>query len=207
RIAQLTSASSLRAPLDITVLPQSLLLDSRALPRPEPAVSELAVLLHDHLIGQLLVHPGGDVDAWRGFLRLLGRSKDEIRAEGGIARVWTTMAGRHVEVREVDYSEVLRERSGGDAGSWDRIIANCLQGTNATFDEAAIQELIGVVADEERLSDFVAAVERNTDSRGIGVRTAALLRLLQTVVERIGKDDPSKVDASMENIASAAGRL
>src|SRR5262245_66237577 len=74
RIAQLTSTANLPAPLHITVLPQALRLDERGLARPEPAVTELATLLHDHLIGQLVVHPGGDVDAWRNFLRLVGRA-------------------------------------------------------------------------------------------------------------------------------------
>src|SRR5262245_19060040 len=103
RIAQLTSADTLRGPLHITVMPQTLRLDERGLARPEAAVTELAVLLHEHSIGQFVVNPGGDVDAWRNFLRLMGRSKDEIRAEGGIARVWTTMAGRHIELTEIDY--------------------------------------------------------------------------------------------------------
>src|SRR3954462_12004293 len=92
RVAQVTSPASLPSPLDITVLPDTLMIDNRTLPRPEAAVTELAALLHDHLIGERVVTPGGDVDAGRTFLRLLGRSKDAIRSEGGIARVWTTMA-------------------------------------------------------------------------------------------------------------------
>ena len=71
---------------------------------------ELAALLHDHLIGEFTVHPGGDIDAWRTFLLLLGRTPESVRSDGGIARVWATLAGRHVEVREIDYAEVLRER-------------------------------------------------------------------------------------------------
>src|SRR5262249_30729925 len=151
RIAQLTSTVNLPAALHITVLPQTLRLDDRALARPEAAVSELATLLHDHLIGQIVVNPGGDVDAWRSFLRLIGPSQDEIRAEGGIARVWTTMAGRHVELTEIDYTDVLRERTGADGASWDRIVAHCLQGRHADLDEAALEEMIGVVGDVERL--------------------------------------------------------
>src|SRR3954465_6333562 len=103
RIAQLTSAGSLSAPLRITVLPDTLLLDDRAPGRPDGALNELAVLLHSHLIGELTVHPGGDADAWRSFLLLLGRPPESVRADGGIARIWTTMAGRHVELREIDY--------------------------------------------------------------------------------------------------------
>src|SRR5438552_6713944 len=88
RIAQITSPAMLASPLRITVLPDGLLLDERPPARLDAAVSELAALLHSHLIGQLLVHPGGDVDAWRTFLLLLGRSPESVRGDGGIARVW-----------------------------------------------------------------------------------------------------------------------
>src|SRR5712691_4818344 len=63
RIAQITSPAALTAPLRITVLPDLLLLDDRPPARPDAAIAELATLLHAHLIGQLIVHPGGDVDA------------------------------------------------------------------------------------------------------------------------------------------------
>ena len=88
---------------------------------PTRRIVELAALLHSHLIGELTVHPGGDVEAWRTFLLLLGRSPESVRADGGIARVWTTMAGRHVELREIDYAEVLRERTGGESAAWDKV--------------------------------------------------------------------------------------
>src|SRR6266850_6865418 len=61
RIAQITSTAALSAPLRLRVLPDGLLLDDRPPARPDAAVSELAVLLHSHLIGELTVHPGGDV--------------------------------------------------------------------------------------------------------------------------------------------------
>ena len=74
------------APLRITVLPGGLLLDERAPARADAAIAELAELLHGHVIGALTVNAGGDVEAWRNFLLLLGRSPDAVRAEGGIAR-------------------------------------------------------------------------------------------------------------------------
>src|SRR5438552_11584002 len=73
RIVQITSPGVMRASLTVTVLPDALLLDGRAPARPDQAVTELAILLHDHLVGELTVHAGGDVEAWRNFLLLLGR--------------------------------------------------------------------------------------------------------------------------------------
>ena len=84
RIVQVTSEASLPGPLRISVLADALLLDGRSPLRPDAAIAELAALLHDHLIGELSVNPGGDVEAWRKFLLLVGRSPEDVRAEGGI---------------------------------------------------------------------------------------------------------------------------
>src|SRR5262249_46286943 len=100
RIADLTAR--LPGALTFTVLPDAMALDGRAPARPDPAIADLAALLHSHLVGELTIQPGGDVEAWRSFLLLLGRTPDAIREDGGIARLWTTMGGRHVELREID---------------------------------------------------------------------------------------------------------
>ena len=128
RIVSSTAPPALTGPLKISVLPNALLLDGHAPAKPEEAVVGLAALLHEHLIGEITVHPGGDIEAWRDFLVLLGRSSGDVRADGGISRLWTTMGGRHVELREIDYSEVLRSRR-GQAAVWERVIASCLGGT------------------------------------------------------------------------------
>jgi hypothetical protein len=133
RIVQITSPGALTEPLVVTVLPDGLLLDERAPARPEGALIELAALLHSHLIGQLTVHPGGDIEAWRMFLLLLGRTPESVRTDGGIARVWTTMAGRHLELREIDYAEVLRERASGQHAVWDRVVTNCCRATPSSW--------------------------------------------------------------------------
>ena len=93
RIVSSTAPPALTSPLKISVLPNALLLDGRAPARPDEAIAELAALLHDHLIGEITVHPGGDIEAWRSFLLLLGRSSGDVRADGGISRLWTTSYG------------------------------------------------------------------------------------------------------------------
>jgi HEAT repeat protein/PBS lyase HEAT-like repeat-containing protein len=208
RIAHLTAAGTLPAPLRITVLPDNLLLDDRPPARPDAALVELATLLHSHLIGQLTVQPGGDVDAWRAFLLLIGRSPDAVRADGGIARVWTTMAGRHVELREIDYAEVLRERPAGDTAVWDRVIANCLQGSVFEFDDETIRELLGIALDGERLADLMTSLEESADrSGGITAKTAAMMRMLRGIVEMVSKTDPDRLEPVLRNMASAIGEV
>jgi hypothetical protein len=208
RIVQVTSASSLARPMRLTVLPECLLLDDRPPPRPDTAVVELATLLHSHLIGELTVHPDGDAEAWRSFLLLLGRTPESNRSEGGIARIWTTMAGRHVELREIDYAEVLRERTQGLSAVWEQVIANCLQGTNFDFDEEALQELLGLAMDAKRLTDLMAALEsRVSPGGGVAAKVAVLIRMLRGIVDAVTRTAPDQLEPVLRNMASAVGSL
>src|SRR4051812_26452346 len=208
RIVQITSATALSRPLSITVLPDGLLLDEQAPARADAAITELAVLLHSHLIGQMTVHPGGDEEAWRSFLLLLGRTPESIRTEGGIARVWTTMAGRHVQMREIDYAEVLKERAGGEAPVWDQVIANCLQGASFDLDEEAVRELLGIAFDADKLANLVGALETRAGAEaGIVTKTAAILRMLRGIVDTVAKSDPDRMEPVLRNMASAVGTL
>ena len=208
RIAQITSAAGLPRPLRITVLPDGLLLDDQAPARPDAAVGELAALLHSHQIGELTVHAGGDQEAWRSFLLLLARTPDALRTEGGIARVWSTMAGRHVELREIDYSEVLRERAAGAAADWDRVIANCLQSTAFDLDEDALRELLSVAVDPDRLVELLAAVEDRAGSDGsASAKATPMMRVLRRLIEAVSKKDPERLDPVLRNMATAIGRL
>ncbi|HZP48222.1 MAG TPA: HEAT repeat domain-containing protein [Vicinamibacterales bacterium] len=209
RIVELTSTAALPAPMRITVHPDALLLADRPLSRVDPAVGELAVLLHSHLIGQLIVRPGGDAEAWRSFLLLLARTPESVRTDGGIARVWTTMAGRHIEVREIDYAEVLRERAGGEAAVWSTVVANCLQGMAFDLDEEAIKELLAIAADSNRLAELMAAVEAaaNATGSGIAAKSAALLRMLRGILDAVDNKDPEGIEPVLHNMATAVGQL
>jgi HEAT repeat protein len=196
-------------PLRIGVLADGLLLDGRSPLRPDAAIAELAALLHDRLIGELTVNPGGDVEAWRTFLLLIGRSPEGVRAEGGIARLWTAMAGRHVELREIDYAEVLRERRDGAAAGLSQVIANCLQGDAFELDEDAVRALLDVAGDSDRLGELILAVDTSATrgGRGIGQRATALIRLLQGIIETVSSKAPEQLEPAMQNLASAIGRL
>jgi len=208
RISEITSTAAVTAPLRITVLPDSLLLDDRPPARVDSALAELAVLLHSHLIGEMTVRAGGDVDAWRTFLLLLGRTPESVRADGGIGRVWTTMAGRHVELREIDYTEVLRERTSGEAAVWNKVIANCLQGSSFELDEEGIRELLGIALDSDKLAEMMSTLEAGVDKAGgIGAKTAALMRMLRGIVEAVSKADPERLEPVLRNMASAVGQV
>jgi hypothetical protein len=207
RIVQMTSAGSLARPIRLTVLPDNLLLDDRPALRPDAAVIELATLLHSHLIGELTVHPDGDAEAWRTFLLLLARTPESIRNEGGIARAWTTMAGRHVDLREIDYAEVLRERKDGQAAVWEQVVANCLQGTSFDLDAAAVQELLGVALDADQLTGVMSTLDARAGSRGISARTAVLMRMLRSIIDAVSRTAPHQLEPVLRSMAGAVGSL
>ena len=155
----------------------------------------------------MTIYPGGDVEAWRAFLVLLGRTPESVRTEGGIARVWTTMAGRHVELREIDYAEVLRERSGGEAAVWSQVITNCLQGSAFELDEEGIRDLLGIAVDPDRLADLMATLEASGGGAGgLAAKTAALMRMLRGIVETVSKNDPDRLEPVLRSMASAVGQ-
>lgn len=209
RIVELTSSTRLSAPLRITVLPDGLLLDDRPPARADAAATELAQLLHSHVIGALTVRAGGDVEAWRSFLLLLGRAPEALRAEGGIARVWATTAGQHLELREIDYAQVLRERAAGKTVAWERVIASCLQGDADDLDDEAIRELLEVANSSEQLGELATELEARAASAegGIGARAAAVLRMLGRLAGAVSHSEPERLEPVLRNMAGAVGQL
>lgn len=209
RIVQLTSPGTLPAPMRIAVLGRELRLHDKAPGRMDGAIGELAQLLHGHLIVELTVHPGGDLEAWRSFLLLLGRSPEDIRSEGGIARLWTTQAGRHVEIREIDYAEVLRERAGAAAAGWADIIDYCLRGGGTPLDEQTRRLLLEASADVDRLFALAAALDLEAVATGGGTRAraTALIHLFDRIVNAVSEATPDAMPATLENLSVALAQL
>jgi hypothetical protein len=206
RVADLTSATQAPNALRITVLPESLLLDGRAPERIDQATLELAALLHNHRVGELTIHPDGDVEAWLGFLLLLARPPDAVRAEGGIARLWMTQSRHHVELRELDYAEVLRERVGGDGVAWDRIVASCLEGGTILIDEETLRALVAIAGDEQRLMELVAALDEQAGG-SLPARIAALGRLLRSIADAAESVSRDSYEQALRHMATAVGQV
>jgi HEAT repeat protein len=208
RLVDLTSAANGSSALKITVLPTSLLLEGRSPVRVDAAVGELAALLHEHLVGELTIHPGGDIEAWRSFLLLLARTPDSVRADGGIARLWMTTGAQHVELREIDYAEVLRERREGREAVWERVIVSCLQGQAFDLSQEAAATLAEIAEDPQQFAQLVAALdERAAASGSVPTRTASLLRLLRGLADLMAKTSPDKLELVLRNMAAAVSQI
>jgi hypothetical protein len=208
RMVEVAASATGRGMLYLTVVPDNLLIDGRAPARPDVGITELAGLLHQHMVGEFIIRQGTDLDSWRKFLGVLATAPADVQAQGGIARVWATTAGGPIEVREIDYAEVLKERGAGDEASWDRIISNCLVGDAVELDDDTLKSLLEIAADADRLGDLVERLEERAGPRGaVRLQAAALLRVLRSLARYVSRTDPERLDTILGNMATAACKV
>jgi hypothetical protein len=202
---RLTAAGQIR----ITVHPDLLVIDGRAPTRPDPAVGELAALLHERLIGELSIDRAVEPGDWHAFLLLLARAPEDLIAAGGIRQAWETSGRAHLELREIDYAEVLRERAGGQTAEWDRIIAFCLDVEATALDERALASLLEAVSDVTKFGALLDRLQAATDDAGtsMAARAAALLQLLRTAIDAADAQGAGVAERVMQTIADSSARL
>ncbi len=193
----------------VTVTPDTLLVGGRALLRPDVAVSELAGMLHAHSVGELSLTAALEPAAWHAFLVLLSQSAAEIRDEGGISRAWESAGGGPLEVRQIDYAEVLRERADGDSSDWEDILTAYLQGEQTDIDDAMLDALLDIATEPARMAAFMDnIVERATGENGwLSKQQAQLSKLLQALTSYVAASDPSLLDKVLRNLASSVPRM
>ena len=206
RLSQATSHLAASGPFRLQVRADSLLLDGALPARPDPAIGELAEVLYRHMIGALTVNSGADADSWRTLLLLLARSPEEVRADGGISHLWATAGGASLEIEEIDYAEVLREKQ-GQAATIDQILAAALGGAQLQLDDSAMRALVDIVGDRARLDELMSQLEKATSGKGMDVKTATFLSLLRGIADHVAHTSPEKLDAMFKQMGHAAGRL
>jgi hypothetical protein len=206
RLATATARLIEAGPCRLQIHSDRLLIDGGAAARPDPAIPELAEVLHRHLIGGLTINAGADADSWRTLLLLLARSPEEIRADGGIAHLWGTAGGPSLEIQEIDYAEVLREKQ-GYAATLEQIITAALAGPQMQLDDSAMRVLLEVVGDAGKLQELMAQLESSTADQGVDVQTAAFLSLLRGLADYVSRTHPETLDTVFKQMGNAAGRL
>ncbi|HWK10127.1 MAG TPA: HEAT repeat domain-containing protein [Vicinamibacterales bacterium] len=201
RLAELTSALTSDGPCTLQVLPHNLHIGEAAIAKPDPAVIELADLLRRQLIGSLTLNPGVDVQSWHTLLSLLGRPPEDVRADGGIGRLWAAAGGPSLELREIDYAEVLRERQ-GEAATIDRII-DAMSGQPLEIDDESVALLRKIAGDREELEAFLKkVVGQAAGDATVTTTTAALLRLLGVMAEVVRRTAPVQLDTLMRQLSA-----
>jgi hypothetical protein len=191
------------------VHPDMLAIEGQAPLRPDPAIGELAALLHERLIGELTIQHEADAEDWRALLLLLARAPEDLLAEGGIGSAWAGSGRAHFEIREIDYAEVLRERAGGEKAQWDRIIALCLQGDTSGLDERALATLIDSLSDPQRFGDLLEHFQASeaVETVSVSMRLAALLQLMRTALEAVKARNPAAAEQALQTMADSCARL
>lgn len=206
RLTQATVRLSDAGPFRIQVRAGSLMLDGAIAAKPDASIGELAEVLHRHLIGALTVNAGADAGSWRTLLLLLARTPEDVRADGGIAHLWGTAGGPSLEIIEIDYAEVLREKQ-GFAATIDQILAAALAGPQLGLDDSAARTLAEIIGDPAKLDELMAHLEAHTGGQGADVKTAAFLNLLRGLAEHVARTGPENLDTMFKQMGHAAGRL
>ena len=188
----------------LSVHPDTLVIDGRSPQKPDTAVTELAGLMHERLIGALRIERGADAADWHALLLLLARPAEELIAEGGIGKAWTASARAHFEIHEIDYAEVLRERETSGDTHWDAIIAASLLGDMESLDVSALLELLG---DGSRFGEFLERLQ-NAGDASVPARVAAIISLLQKLLEATAHLPKAQgEDKVLQTAADAMARL
>ncbi len=207
RLSDIAASLVANGSVSLTVLPTGLLLDQRKAERPDRSIVELAALLHSHQVGELTLFGVLTVHAWHTFLRLVGRPPEEVRGEGGLARLWQAAGGGALDIRHIDYAEVLKERQEGAESSWDRIVADYLEGEHADLDEEAIAALLEIAEDPSRLAEFVDRLVEKAQESQSGVKTDIVLRILQLLADFVAQSRPEQLDSVLFYIAAIVPKL
>jgi hypothetical protein len=205
RLVEAATRMTTNGSVQLGVVPDNLLLDGCASPRPDQAVRETGALFHDQMIGLVTLHSSPDAAGWLPFLNLLAKPVDELRAAGGVARLWAASGQRHIELKEIDYADILRERKGKEERHWDDIIRACLN-LDSPLDEAALQALLEVCGDPARFTELIVALERQGGA-SMGSKAMALLRMLRGVVDLVSRADPGKLEPLLKNVAQGFGTM
>ncbi len=205
RLVEATGRLTATGPLQLQVRPDHLLIGTAMLPKPDQGVRELAELLHRHLIGALTVNAGADADSWRTLLLLLSRAPEDVRADGGIAHLWATAGGPSVEIRQVDYAEVLREKK-GDEASIDEIIAAALAGTPIPLEDEDLDAMLALLADPDKVAVLMARLDQVAKEHGADAKVAAIMNLVRGVID-VAKKDPQKLEQALKHLGHLAAYL
>jgi len=206
RLAQVTAALTESGPYRFQVMADTLIVGGAVPVKPDAAIAELADLLHRQLIGGVTLNAGADAESWRTLLLLLARPPEEVRTDGGIKHLWATAGGPSIEIEEIDYAEVLREKQ-GVAATAEQIIAAALAGRPLELDDTGMRLLLEIVGDSARLKELMSQIEQSATEHGVDAPAAAFLTLLKGLTDYLAKTDPRRLESMFGDMGRAAGQL
>jgi hypothetical protein len=206
KITELTAALTAAGPFTLEVRPHTIHVGGAAPAKPDSAIVELSDVLRRQLVGTLTLNPGADAESWRTLLMLLSRPPHEVRGDGGIGGLWATAGGPSMEIVEIDYAEVLREKQ-GDVVFADRLIAAAMSGAQLELDDSGMRLLLDLVGDPARLNVLMQQLEKHTEGAPSSVRVGAFLNILRGLAEYVSKNNPGQLDQVLRQVGQFSGRL
>jgi len=213
RIGEATKQATQNGPFTITVLPDALLVHGRGLARPESSATELAMLLHQQLIGEMTLFDRLDNDGWHAFLMLLSKAPEDARALGGVKKAWEETGNKSITLSEIDYADILRERAGtGESATWDRILTALKQENDeqgAEGDGASMQNMMALADNPERLVQFAQRLQDLGKASGDDSiqQRKSLLELMHGLANYAAARKPEELDAVLDKMAGAAAQM
>jgi HEAT repeat protein len=206
KLTELTAILTAPGPFTLEVRPHAIHVNDLAPAKADSAIVELSDVLRRQLVGSLTLNAGAGAESWRTLLMLLSRPSEEVRADGGIASLWATAGGPSMEIVEIDYAEVLREKQ-GDAAVADRLIAAAMSGAQLELDDSGMRLLLDLVGDPARLTVLMQQLEQRTEATPGSVRVGAFLNILRGLAEYVGRTNPGQLDQTLKQVGQVAGRL
>jgi HEAT repeat protein len=206
RLTELTALLTAAGPFTLEVRPQAIHVNGATPIKPDVAIVELSDVLRRQLVGTLTLNSGADTESWRTLLMLLSRPPDDVRADGGIGGLWATAGGPSMQIVEIDYAEVLRERQ-GDTAATDRLIAAAMSGAQLELDESGMRLLMEMVGDPARLAVLMQQLEQRTEGSPDEVQVGAFVNILRGLADYVARTNPAQLDQTLRQVGSAAGRL
>jgi hypothetical protein len=215
RIGDATRLATQNGPFTITVLPDALLVNGRALIRPESSATELAALLHQQLIGELTLFDRLDNDAWHAFLSLLAKSPEDARALGGVKKAWDETGNKAITLTEIDYADILRERAGsGESATWDRILTALKEETEGQEgvggeQQPTMQNMMALADNPEKLAQFAQRLQEVGKASGDDSiqQRKSLLELMHGMANYAAERQPEELDTVLNKMAGAAAQM
>ncbi|HEY7791309.1 MAG TPA: HEAT repeat domain-containing protein [Vicinamibacterales bacterium] len=225
RLTEIAARTTAAGPLTFTPAAGALLIAGERVATPDAGIAEFSALLHRHAVGRLTVRAGMSRNAWLQFLQLLRIDPDALRAQGGMARAWMASGEIGLDISEIDYVDLLRERDGGDA-DWQTAIEQSLDAPDTAnggaIDEPApiaeqaapagpeplsITNEMTVVAEAAPPEDVAELLSAYTDSRFVGQeyeRELARAPRQAEELDRIQDDAPEQIAAWLATIGPRA---
>ena len=107
---------------------------------------------------------------------------------------------RSIDVREVDYERMLRNRLLGDPATLEEIFDSLMSGHTDDLDPAARETLVEIIRDPAKLELFASELAKRVGAND-AAHAESLLHLLRIATELVEDDEDAARDAALANLA------